>query len=89
MSRSIWKIPYFSRIFFTNIVRKGKFNNIWGRASNIPSIFFDRLVFVHNGKSLVFLEVKTSMLGHKFGEFCFTKFFYLKSVKAQKGLKKK
>lgn len=46
------------------------------------------MVFVHNGAALYFLDVKSTMLGHKFGEFSFTKTFNLKSLKAQKGLKK-
>ena len=89
MARSVWKVPYFSKIFFSNFMRKGKFNNIWFRNSKISSIFIDKNVFVHNGKFLLFVDIKSSMLGHKFGEFVFTKVFNLKSLKAQKGLKKK
>ena len=88
MSRSCWKVPYFSRIFFSNLARKGKLTNIWDRRSNVSFLFVDKVVFVHNGMVLLFLDVKSSMLGYKFGEFSFTKTFNLKSLKAQKGLKK-
>jgi ribosomal protein S19 len=84
MSRSVWKVPYISRIFFSNISKKGKFINITQRNVIISMLFIDKKVFVYDGYSLCFVEVKANMLGYKFGEFVFTKVFNLKSLKTQK-----
>jgi len=30
-------------------------------------------LFVHNGKRIFIVDIKSNMIGHKLGEFCFTK----------------
>ena len=73
MSRSVWKVPYISNIFFSNLFKKTKVFNIWQRSSIIPNSFLNRKLRVHNGIWLLTLNIKSSMVGHKFGEFSFSK----------------
>ena len=73
MSRSIWKIPYIHNIFFTNMLKNKKIFNIWHRSSTIPFSFLNKKFKVHNGIWLLTLNVKSLMIGRKFGEFSFSK----------------
>jgi len=73
MARSVWKVPFISSVFFSNFVKKSKMLNVWHRSSVIPASFIHRKFKVHNGIWLMTLNVKTGMIGHKFGEFAFTK----------------
>ena len=72
MPRSIWKPVYESYSVLRKYNKKGKIF-IWSRASTISSNFLNKRVFIYNGKSFIPLYVKESMLGHKYGEFIFTK----------------
>lgn len=88
MSRSAWKIPYISNIFFSNLFKKTKVFNIWQRNSVIPASFANRKFRIHNGIWLLTLNVKSGMIGHKFGEFAFTKRMG-KEIHSKKKTKKK
>lgn len=48
---------------------------IWSKSSTILPIMIDSVVYVYNGKKFVPLYIMDLMLGHKFGEFIFTRFF--------------
>lgn len=73
MSRSSWKVPYINNIFFSNMLQGAKSFNIWQRNSLIPYTFINRKFKIHNGIWFLTLNIKASMIGHKFGEFSFTK----------------
>jgi len=73
MSRSAWKIPFISNIFFSNLFKKNKVFNIWQRSSMIPALLVNKKFKIHNGVWLLSLNLKSNMIGHKFGEFAFTK----------------
>jgi len=73
MSRSFWKVPFIAEIFFSGMLKKSKIFSIWQRSSTIPSFYVNRKFKVHNGIWLLTLNIKTGMVGHKFGEFVFTK----------------
>lgn len=88
MSRSSWKIPFISSVFFSNLVKKTKMFNVWQRNSVIPASFVHRKFKVHNGIWLLTLNVKPGMIGHKFGEFAFSKRMG-KEIHSKKKLKKK
>jgi ribosomal protein S19 len=75
MSRSKWKGPFLN--FKTSDNKK---NNIINRNSVITPSFVGLTYHVHNGKNYTEINVNENMIGHKFGEFSFTraKFSYKK-----------
>lgn len=77
MGRSKWKGP------FLNLKTKDsttKNKNIISRNSLIVPSFVGLTYSVHNGKNYFEINVNENMIGHKFGEFFFTraKFSYKK-----------
>lgn len=83
MSRSKWKGP------FLNLKTKNsttKNVNVISRNSLIVPSFVGLTYSVHNGKNYFEVNVNESMIGHKFGEFSFTraKFSYKKKKKLKK-----
>lgn len=81
MSRSKWKGPYI------NIEAiKNKTSVISAtRSSKIIPKFLGLTFKVHNGKSHTEITVTDTMIGHKFGEFAFTRSrFVFKKKKSKK-----
>jgi ribosomal protein S19 len=77
MGRSKWKGP------FLNLKTKDsttKNKNVISRNSLIVPSFVGLTYSVHNGKNYFEISVNENMIGHKFGEFSFTraKFSYKK-----------
>lgn len=74
MSRSVWKVLYQAnsvlRTKSNKIVNQPK---IWSRSSVICKEFVWKKVLVHNGNKFIAITIKPEMVGHKFGEFAFTK----------------
>jgi len=62
MSRSKWKVPYLSNMFFFKMFNKSRVISLWERSSIISSVFVNRRVRVHNGTWLLVLTVKSSMM---------------------------
>jgi ribosomal protein S19 len=75
MTRSAWKLPYISLIFFQKRFLNRSVNNIRLRNSLIPSIFIEKSIkiCVFNGIWYLSIIITNSMLFCKFGEFSFTK----------------
>jgi len=75
MSRSLWKLPYISLIFFQNRFLKRNDLNVRLRNSFVPAIFVLNKIKLHifNGIWYLSVAMSTGMLGFKFGEFSFTK----------------
>jgi small subunit ribosomal protein S19 len=71
MGRSKWKGPYINQKDFKNFRQKQL--NIMSRNSKIIPQFLDLTFKIHNGKNYIELTVTEDMLGHKFGEFVFTR----------------
>ena len=86
MSRSKWKGPYIQtiRIEPSNIKQKiDKYTA--SRNSEIVPKFLGVTFNVHNGKTYSEITVTNEMIGHKFGEFVFTRSkFYFKKKKSKK-----
>ena len=86
MSRSKWKGPYIHtvRIEQSNIKQKiDKYKA--SRNSEIVPKFLGITFNVHNGKTYSEVTVTNDMIGHKFGEFVFTRSkFYFKKKKSKK-----
>jgi len=75
MSRSIWKLPYISLLFFQNRYLKGNIEKIRIRNSIIPSIFMEKRIkiLVFNGIWYLSVLLSNNMQNCKFGEFSYTK----------------
>ena len=73
MSKSRWKIPFISSKFFSNYRLSNKTIILKDRASVISRLFLNRHFSVFNGKSYISFDIKSAMIGHKFGEFSITK----------------
>lgn len=81
MSRSKWKGPYVQTLYTkqANISQKIKKHKASRDSEIVPrhlGLTFD----VHNGKDYFEVNVTNDMIGHKFGEFVFTrgKFYFKK-----------
>jgi small subunit ribosomal protein S19 len=89
MSRSKWKTPFID-LSSIKLIKKTNQNNQIARHSKIIPSYLGRSFKVHNGKNLVELVISEGMVGHKFGEFVFTRAKYVfKSKKVKKKLRKK
>ena len=82
MSRIIWKGPYVNEKIYQNIVEK-KPILICSRNLIITPNLIGLNFLVYNGIKLLKIKVVENMIGHKFGEFSFTrkKFSYKKKIK--------
>src|SRR5206468_10872146 len=87
MGRSLKKGPYIDptlleRIEELNRTRQKKVLKTWSRRSTITPEFVGHTVAVHNGKKFIPVYVTENMVGHKLGEFSFTRTFKAHSMKA-------
>ena len=82
MSRSIWKGPFIDKNIYYNILEK-KNKLVCARNVIITPNLIGLDFLVHNGKNLLKIKIVEDMVGHKFGEFSFTrkKFSYKKKKK--------
>lgn len=82
-SRSKWKGPYINvtQKKSKSLVKRFKTN----RSSEVLPKYVGSAFYVHNGKKLVEVNVIPEMIGHKFGEFVFTrcKYEYKKKKKSK------
>lgn len=91
MTRSVWKGPYVGSCFFRKKYKKktkplnvGAAWNIYSRNSTIMPQFVGQRVSVHNGQKFITIHLKEEMVGHKFGEFAFTRKKTLHKQKTRK-----
>lgn len=64
-----------------SILRQNKNRNpsnhkVWTRRSVITPNMIDKNIEVHNGKQFISVKINSSMVGHKLGEFSFTRKIY-------------
>lgn len=89
MGRSKWKAP-FSSLNSTELLKRRNKNKYMGRSSKIMPAYLGHVFKIHNGRIFVELLISENMIGHKFGEFVFTRAKYIfKSKKNKKKLSKK
>lgn len=89
MSRAKWKSPYICTKYIertkllTDLIKEKK--SIISRNSQILPAFIGLTFYVHNGKNYSEIVVNETMVGHKFGEFSFTrsKFVFKKKKKGK------
>ncbi len=87
MTRSSWKGVYFSNESF--LFKKNKFK-IQDRSNTVLPMFFNKTFSIYNGKQLIQIKFnKDGVIGHKVGEFSFTKKKCVKVKKDKKNFKLK
>jgi len=87
MARSTRKGPFVDgflqqRIEAMNSRNEKKVLRTWSRRSTITPEFVGHTVAVHNGRKFIPVYVTENMVGHKLGEFSFTRTFKAHSMKA-------
>jgi len=80
MSRSTKKGPYVDQKLLKKVLKMNETGEkkrlkIWCRASTIIPEFVGHTFEVHNGRRFLPIYVTEQMVGHKLGEFAFTRFF--------------
>src|SRR5262250_3977433 len=87
MARSTKKGPFVdgylqTRIEAMNSRNEKKVLRTWSRRSTIIPEFVGHTIAVHNGKKFIPVYITENMVGHKLGEFAFTRQFKGHSVRA-------
>ena len=87
MARSTKKGPFVDahlsvKIEVLNAANDKKVVKTWSRRSTIFPEFVGHTIAVHNGKKFIPVYVTENMVGHKLGEFSFTRTFKGHSMKA-------
>ena len=87
MARSLKKGPFIDghllkRVEDMNAKNDKKVIRTWSRRSTISPEMVGHTIAVHNGKKFIPVYVTENMVGHKLGEFSFTRQFKGHSVKA-------
>jgi len=89
MARSIKKGPWVDghlkrRVEDMNKSFDRKVIKTWSRRSTILPEFVGHTIAVHNGKKFIPVYITESMVGHKLGEFSFTRTFKGHTTKGEK-----
>lgn len=71
MSRSKWKTPFIAKSILKQLSKKKI--KTWSRNSTIYPAMIGLKLKIHNGKELIKREIKSTMIGHKLGEFVTTR----------------
>ena len=77
MSRSKWKIPFIDKNILKIIATNKTINKTWSRRSTVYPALVGLKLNIYNGKEMIKREIKPSMVGHKLGEFVFTRKTFL------------
>lgn len=75
MSRSYWKVPYVDYKLLNSIIISKKNSQIKtkSRSTVILQSFVGSTIYVYNGKTYKKVFINEDMIGHKLGEFVFTR----------------
>src|SRR5690554_3092340 len=87
MARSTKKGPFIDGYLMVRIEEMNRRNEkkvlrTWSRRSTVVPEMVGHTIAVHNGKKFIPVYVTENMVGHKLGEFSFTRTFKGHSVKA-------
>ena len=80
MARSLKKGPFvdehlIKKINELNEINQKKIIKTWSRRSTIIPSMIGHTIAVHNGKKHIPVYVNENMIGHKLGEFSYTRLF--------------
>lgn len=88
MTRSLWKVPFVdSYVYKKSLKDILTYIEIQSRHSTILTQFVGKKFKVYNGKKFIKLNISSEMIGHKFGEFSFTKKRHIYKKKKKHGSK--
>lgn len=80
--RSTWKGPYVTQQIYKNLLQtENKFFFIKKKNIVILPEFIGLIVNIYNGQKFFEIKVLPSMVGHKFGEFIFTRKLHVFKIK--------
>nr|UTM92008.1 ribosomal protein S19 [Gastrodia kachinensis] len=71
--RSIWKGSFVDAFLLRMKNNREMSRKIWSRRSSISPEFVDCSVLIYNGKTPVRCRITEGKVGHKFGEFAYTR----------------
>lgn len=90
MTRSIYKPNYLSKSIASKVINKCESIQTHSRSSVIPQELVNKKMFIYNGKSYTEIVISEDMVGHKLGEFSYTrKIIYEKTDRRKKKQLKK
>ena len=80
MSRSIKKGPFVDKHLLKKVLEMNKLSSkkmikTWSRRSTIVPEMIGHTIAVHNGKKHIPVFISENMIGHKLGEFSYTRIF--------------
>ena len=80
MGRSTKKGPFINQKLLKKVQKLNQAGEkkpikTWARASVIPPEFVGHTFAVHNGRKFLPIYITEQMVGHRLGEFSFTRFF--------------
>jgi small subunit ribosomal protein S19 len=80
MSRSTKKGPFVDHNLLEKIQKMNKAGEkklikTWARNCTVTPEFVGHTIQVHNGRKFLSIYISEQMVGHKLGEFAFTRFF--------------
>jgi small subunit ribosomal protein S19 len=91
MTRAKWKGPYIDKKILIKFKRfqankRAPRIKVWTTSSTILPKYINSRFDVYNGKIFISLLISEDMVGHKFGEFVYTRarFFHKKQKKLRK-----
>nr|UTM92036.1 ribosomal protein S19 [Gastrodia dyeriana]WMV00142.1 ribosomal protein S19 [Gastrodia pubilabiata]WMV02144.1 ribosomal protein S19 [Gastrodia peichatieniana]WNH36752.1 ribosomal protein S19 [Gastrodia shimizuana]WNH36784.1 ribosomal protein S19 [Gastrodia sp. BS-2023]WNH36828.1 ribosomal protein S19 [Gastrodia uraiensis]WOC30394.1 ribosomal protein S19 [Gastrodia longistyla]WOE91403.1 ribosomal protein S19 [Gastrodia crispa]WOE91422.1 ribosomal protein S19 [Gastrodia flexistyla] len=85
--RSIWKGSFVDAFLLRMKNNREMSRKIWSRRSSISPEFVDCSVLIYNGKTPVRCRITEGKVGHKFGEFAYTRRRRPSITKKVKGMK--
>lgn len=77
----MWKGPFVDNSIMRNLTKKRQITKTWSRRSTILPEFVDKTFEIHNGVHFMRLKINEDMIGHKFGEFIFTRKRHIRKAK--------
>jgi ribosomal protein S19 len=92
MHRATWKFPFINSDYLDDLDPLSNIDILLrnvNRSIIISENLYKKKVTVYNGKRLIKISIKNSMIGHKFGEFAITKALGARVFTKKKKKKKK
>ena len=77
MPRSKWKIPFIDKSILKYTDKKKNVYKTWSRRSTVYPALVGLKLNIYNGKDMIKRDIKPTMVGHKLGEFVFTRKTFL------------
>jgi small subunit ribosomal protein S19 len=73
MTRSLTKGSFIDSSLLKHLHKNKEVIRVYSRRSTIFPFFMDKVAKIHNGKDFISIKITSDMIGHKFGEFAYTR----------------